>query len=696
MENQLNKKMFLQNKFIIQGNKIKVVLPQLFSLEHYFYELHYWIKTYYIENFMKEKDEMEICGTYEYHKRFLDTDPEYKKDRLKIERFTQEYIKNNSMAGLFTSIVTIPVVVHVVYNTDKQNISDIQIQSQINRLNIDFRRLNPDLDTAPQVFQSLAADTRIQFQLALRDPNCNPTKGITRTYTTVTSFTNNDDVKFGANGGHDAWPRDKYLNLWVCNLGGSILGYSSFPGSVANIDGVVIKYTAFGDIGTATAPVNMGRVATHEIGHWLNLFHIWGDDGGLCNGTDEVDDTPNQGNHNSGCPSFPCVSCDNQPNGDMYMNYMDYTNDRCRVMFTLGQAARMEAALYGARSAVLDSNALIPPSQTHDTADLWSKDTDDDIGYEPNTLSEVVYASNDIWVRRQNDGFTNQEHENPEYRASSSDPNYVYVRIRNKNCSKSGSGTVKLYWAKASTALGWPAPWDGSVTSPALMGDSIGSKPIGSVEGGSSVILEFPWYPPDPSDYSSFGADKSHFCLLSRIETLSSQPFGMTFVEGSNLVENVRNNNSIAWKNVTIVDVVPNGSGKAYVTVGNIEKYTSLIKLAFASPKEKNQKSILELGTIRVYLEKRLFNQWEDGGSVGEGIKFVGNNWIEVLTANAWISNIKIESNEFHTIEVRFIPFNERVEQSNVLFFDITQYAYEEVYRFVGGQRFVFKALNKH
>lgn len=608
------------------------------------------------------------------------------------------------MAGLRTGIVTIPVVVHVVYNTEEQNISDLQIQSQINRLNIDFRRLNPDLNTAPQVFRSLAADTRIQFQLALRDPNCNPTRGITRTHTTVTLFKLDDKVKFEASGGNNAWPRDKYLNIWVCNLPKNLFGYATYPGSSANRDGIVMNYTVFGDIetGTTTTDKNMGRTLVHEVGHWLNLYHIWGpnnDSNSIdCSDTDEVDDTPNQRGANFGCPEFPHISCDNGPNGDMFMNHMDYTNDKCSVMFTLGQAARMEAALYGARSAILASDALIPPSEAHDTADLWSKDTDYDIGYEPNTFSDKMYASNDIWVRRQKDGFTNQEHENPEYRSPGSDPNYVYVRIRNKNCSQSGSGTVKLYWAKASTALAWPAPWDGSVISPALMGGLIGTESTGSVDGGSSKILEIPWYPPNPADYSSFGADKSHFCLLSRIETSSSHPYGMTFPEGSSLGENVRNNNNIVWKNVSVVEVSPGRSGMAQVIVGNMEKETSLIKVDFTSPKEKNQKSILELGTIEVYLGKRLFNQWEEGGSVGEGVKVIDRNTyrIQVLTANVWISNIKLAPNELHTIEVEFIPFNERVEQSNVLFFDIIQYVKEDVDKFVGGQRFVFKASNKH
>src|SRR5205085_7351896 len=141
-------------------------------------------------------------------------------------------------------------------------------------------------------------------------------------------------VKYTANGGHDAWNRDQYLNIWVCDLSGKI-GYAQFPGGPAATDGVVIDYQAFGTLGTASIPFHLGRTATHEIGHWLNLRHIWGD--ANC-GDDLVADTPTQQTDNGGCPSFPHVTCSNGPNGDMFMNYMDYVNDNCMNMFTAGQS----------------------------------------------------------------------------------------------------------------------------------------------------------------------------------------------------------------------------------------------------------------------------------------------------------------------------------------------------------------------
>jgi hypothetical protein len=159
-------------------------------------------------------------------------------------------------------------------------------------------------------------------------------------------------VKSAAKGGADSWPSERYLNIWVCQLGGGLLGYAEFPGAPTEIDGVVILHSAFGTTGTAMAPFDRGRTATHEVGHWLGLFHIWGDDGTGCGGTDEVDDTPNQAGPNYGAPTFPSITCDNGPNGDMFVNYMDYTDDAVMHMFTQGQVLRMQASLDAPRSQI--------------------------------------------------------------------------------------------------------------------------------------------------------------------------------------------------------------------------------------------------------------------------------------------------------------------------------------------------------
>ncbi|MGZ7133078.1 MAG: zinc metalloprotease, partial [Halobacteriota archaeon] len=292
------------------------------------------------------------CGAMLEHRRLLNEDPSYVEARSAIESHARKFA-----LGLLTAervgVTRIPMVVHVVWNTQEQNISDAQIQSQIDVLNHDYRMTNVDSGDCPACWQSLRGDSSIEFYLATTDPDGNPTNGITRTQTRQTSFPQaGNPVKFAPKGGANAWPADKYLNVWVCPLGDGLLGYAQFPGGPAKTDGVVILYSAFGTIGTATAPYDKGRSATHEIGHWLNLYHIWGDDGTGCGGSDEVDDTPNQAGPNYGSPPFPRISCDNAPSGDMFMNYMDYTDDAVMHMFTAGQAARMQAILDGARAEI--------------------------------------------------------------------------------------------------------------------------------------------------------------------------------------------------------------------------------------------------------------------------------------------------------------------------------------------------------
>src|SRR5262249_31419652 len=136
------------------------------------------------------------------------------------------------------------------------------------------------------------------------------------------------------------------------NLGNGLLGYAQFPGGARATDGVVILHAAFGTTGTAQEPFNLGRTATHEVGHYLNLRHIWGD-AEDCTGTDYVDATPNAQHPNYHTPEYPHISCNNGPDGDMFMNYMDYVDDATMVMFTRGQAMRMQAALDGPRVSLM-------------------------------------------------------------------------------------------------------------------------------------------------------------------------------------------------------------------------------------------------------------------------------------------------------------------------------------------------------
>ncbi len=299
----------------------------------------------------------ERCGTKLYVDLLKEKHPKYKTAREKVNLETEKWLQHNPNYSPKT-IITIPVVVHVVWNANAENISDAQIFSQMDVLNNDFRRTNSDASNTPAIWQSIAADCEIDFCLATTDPNGNPTTGITRTQTAQNSFSiNDDDVKSTASGGVNPWNQDDYLNIWVCDLSGGILGYATPPSNFNNPnDGVVIGYRYFGTTGVVQSPYNKGRTATHEVGHWLNLDHIWGDS--YC-GNDQINDTPKQQEANYGNPGFPhnANSCNtSNASGDMFMNYMDYTNDGAMNLFTNGQKTRMISAINQYRQDLLNHN----------------------------------------------------------------------------------------------------------------------------------------------------------------------------------------------------------------------------------------------------------------------------------------------------------------------------------------------------
>lgn len=268
---------------------------------------------------------------------------------------------------------TIPVVFHVVLKNPNV-VSDAQVQAQLDTLNKDFFGANGDSVRIPSYFKALFGKSSIQFCLAQRTPNGDPTSGIERITTAQSSFSTNDAVKSASTGGADAWNTDKYFNVWLCILSNNILGYSTFPNDgAANEQGVVIDYRSLPG-GSFTA-YNAGKTLTHETGHYFNLYHIWGDDNGTCTGTDDVDDTPNQANSSSGTyTGIKTDNCTTGGNGIMYQNYMDYTNDVCLVMFTRLQVDRMESALAAYRSSLLTSDGCQSPVQRDYDVELVSID----------------------------------------------------------------------------------------------------------------------------------------------------------------------------------------------------------------------------------------------------------------------------------------------------------------------------------
>lgn len=303
------------------------------------------------------------CGTMPYLEQLKKRNPLIVEQLQKNENALNALQSINKPA-LTTTIRIVPVVVHLIWHEPEENLCDAIIESQIEVLNEDYSRLNSDTVNTPEVFKASAGVSQIKFVLANRDPNGNVTTGIVRSYSDSVSFLFGNEMKFDSLGGQNAWDADRYMNIWVCNLNGSVLGYATLPGTAnAGEDGLVIASKAFGRFSYDPAgKYNLGRTTTHEAGHWLNLYHTWGDDGGGCSGTDYVMDTPNQDNYTFGCPDFPEKSCGNGPDGNMFMNYMDYTDDKCMNLFTTGQVTRMEYALDSLRTSILSSNGYFPDS----------------------------------------------------------------------------------------------------------------------------------------------------------------------------------------------------------------------------------------------------------------------------------------------------------------------------------------------
>jgi hypothetical protein len=269
------------------------------------------------------------CASMEVLEEQLRSDPNLRVKREGIERLTREMTSTGRINAL--GKIEIPVIVNVLYRLDIENISDEQIRSQIAVLNEDFNAKNLDVSETPDRFKPLIADTDIQFKLEV----------INRKFSNRRSWDLTSAMKKSVKGGIDPIDPSRYLNIWVVNKILSqekqYLGYAQFPGGNPATDGVVIGYNYFGRTGTVTPPFDKGRTTTHEVGHWMNLLHIWGDT--EC-GTDLVNDTPQHTTYNFGCPAFPHYNGCADNAIEMPMNFMDYTDDACMHLFTIGQKTR--------------------------------------------------------------------------------------------------------------------------------------------------------------------------------------------------------------------------------------------------------------------------------------------------------------------------------------------------------------------
>jgi len=269
-----------------------------------------------------------------------------------LESFTKDYIANYSASASSRGNINIPVVVHVVYPTENENISEEQIHSQIDALNRDFNNANSNLDRVHPDFRDRIANVGFNFCLATIDPQGNPTNGITRTPTNNNLFVVSEgNIYHSERGGKDAWNTEEYLNIWVTKMAPNFAGYGSKPNeNPPDEDGVVLSVNYFGQSGIALPNYQLGRTGTHEVGHYFNIFHPWGNN---CDHDDFVADTPTQSDDYNGCPNTDESSCDSR---DITANFMNNSEDACLAMFTRGQAMRMQAALIHARSGLLNGN----------------------------------------------------------------------------------------------------------------------------------------------------------------------------------------------------------------------------------------------------------------------------------------------------------------------------------------------------
>ncbi|MCB0570640.1 MAG: S8 family serine peptidase [Phaeodactylibacter sp.] len=490
---------------------------------------------------------------------------------------------------------------------------------------------------------------------------------------------------------------------------GSNNGFVSYPGNVAVATVLTVGASDRNDQQANYSPdgAALDVVAPSHLAYSSQIagecFEVWSTD---ITGADGYNDSP--GGFGGPCPALGEML----PNAGV--NFQDYTGRMGGTSAACPEVAGLAALMLSVTPSLTPAQVFDCITQSCDkvggytytggksvemgfgrinarnalSAHLWARDTPDDIGVEPNRSSGAIYLTPDIWVRKTHDLGT--VHENPEYRDPLlGQPNYVYVRVRNAGCMD-GAATVKLYWAKASTGLSWPAPWDGSVTTPALMGGIIGTQPSGTVPGHSEVVLEFQWYPPDPADYSMFGTDQQHFCLLARFERTATPPYGMTSPETGNLGQNVLKNNNIIWKNITVVDEVVEMAAGGGILIANFTKTEERTRISFTVPEESKEWNILRQGQAIVKLSDELLAKWKRAGGKGEGIEVEGNT-ILIKREGAWIGGFSLKPGEIHGFDIQFkLDQQPSREQNPAFLFDITQYALTDNGELLrGGERYV-------
>lgn len=292
--------------------------------------------------------------------------------------------------------------------------------------------------------------------------------------------------------------------------------------------------------------------------------------------------------------------------------------------------------------------------------DLAMQNSNEDTFVEPDTETEFLWQSNDIWVRNQDDGTIIKVNQNPEY--SGTTPSYVYVRVTNNSCvTSTGDDNLRLYWSKANTALTWPNHRNGTLfmqdpitQEDVLMGDEVGVLNIPVLGPGESKILEFEWNVPNPDDYANINTNPWHFCFLARIESLSDP---MTVPEGLLTPANVRNNNNIIWKNVTVVDLLPNLTTAigGVIGIGNPYDTPRAFNLEFKIDDSEVGKPIYEEAEVSLEMDTILYNAWQDGGYSTTYADSTNISNKKIITDNnAKLNNIQFGAHEIGTLNVKF------------------------------------------
>ena len=369
-------------------------------------------------------------------------------------------------------------------------------------------------------------------------------------------------------------------------------------------------------------------------------------------------------------------------------NFMAYTRNESRQLFTVGQGIRM-------REAIDDKWNQVFSFVESNPYDLYIEDNQNDIGQEPNIHTDIFWNSPDIWVRNQQDGVTNQVHQNPEY--DPVNPNYIYVKIRNKSCdTSSGNDILKVYWSKATIGYSWPYHWDGSwVVNGIDMGGelTITIPNIPSILPGGEAIMEIPWMVPDPDDYIGISSNPWHFSLLARIESTEDP---MAYTEGNYTAVNVKNNNNIAWKNVNVVDLVPNVSTPigSVIALSNPTGQATTYNLSFFKDPGETGKPIYQEAEVGITLDSTLVAAWNAGGSLGSNYALANTTGNKLVATgdSMELNNIELQAYEYATMYVTFNFLTAELTSKNKFVYHITQEdeTSGEVY---GGETFIINKL---